>query len=258
MEDRIREQWDINAEAFTDLIAGIGTPHHQKILNPCVEELLGDVNGKKLLDAGCGEGYLARYYAKKGAFVTAVDLSERLIETSRKLTEKENVVIEYKVANICHLDMIPDDAFDIVLSNLVLLNTPCLDEALKEFFRVLRKGGFLVFSVVHPAFNFYGPGSWEMGEKDSVTGRREGVFFKVDRYFDEKEFERYWNTRMGDKFPSALSFFHRTLATYLNSLISSGFNLLIFKEPRPTSDDLFFDRENRIPFFAVCKAQKTR
>jgi ubiquinone/menaquinone biosynthesis C-methylase UbiE len=256
MEDRIREQWEINAEPFTSLIAGSGTPHHQKILNPCVEDLLGYVEGKKLLDAGCGEGYLARYYAKKGAFVTAVDFSDRLIEISKKMTEKEDVAVEYKVANICHLDSIPDNEYDIVLSNLVLMNTPCLDASFGEFYRVLRKGGHLVFSIVHPAFNFYGPGSWEMGEKNPDTGRRKGVYFKVDKYFDEREFQRYWTTRKGDKFPGSISFFHRTLATYLNALITSGFNLVEFREPKPIVEGSFFDRENRIPFFAVFKAQK--
>lgn len=256
MDERIREQWESNAESFTDLIAGTGTPHHMQILNPCVEELLGDVRGKKLLDAGCGEGYLARYYAKKGAIVTAVDLSEHLIKTSKKLTEIEGVAVEYRVANICHLDSISNNEFDIILSNLVLLNIPCLDDSLKEFSRVLRQGGYLVFSIVHPAFNFYGPGSWEMGEKDPITGRKQGMYFKVDRYFDEKEFQRYWTTRKGDKFPSAISFFHRTLSTYLNALIASGFNLMAFREPLPITQDPFFEREKRIPFFAVFKAEK--
>jgi ubiquinone/menaquinone biosynthesis C-methylase UbiE len=256
MEDRIREQWEINAESFTSLIAGSGTPHHKQILNPCVEELLGDVRNKKLLDAGCGEGYLARYYAKKGAFVTAIDLSQRLIETAKKLTKKENVVVEYKVANICNLDSIPDEEYDIILSNLVLLNIPCLDDSFREFYRILRKDGYLVFSIVHPAFNFYGPGSWEMGEKNPDTGRREGIYFKIDNYFDEKEFQRYWTTRQGDKFPAVISFFHRTLSTYLNNLFTTGLNLQSLSEPKPIIEDSFFDRETRIPFFVVCKAQK--
>ncbi|RDE10877.1 MAG: hypothetical protein C4K48_12790 [Candidatus Thorarchaeota archaeon] len=256
MDDRFRQQWEANAEAFADLIAESGTPHHRHILNPCVEQLLGDVKGKKLLDAGCGEGYLSRYYAGKGASVTAVDLSERLIETSRSLAKREGIIVEYRATDICHLDSIPDHEFDIVLANLVLLNVPCLREALREFYRVLREGGHLVFSIVHPAFNLYGPGSWEMGEKDPKTGRREGVYFKVDKYFDEREYERYWTTRTGERFPAAISFFHRTLGTYLNALIASGFNLVAFREPQPTADDAFFDREHRIPFFAVFKGEK--
>jgi ubiquinone/menaquinone biosynthesis C-methylase UbiE len=256
MDDRIRNQWENNAEAFSGLIDGEGTPHHRKILNPCVERLLGDVKGKKLLDAGCGEGYLARYYAKKGAVVTAIDISQRLIETSVQLTENSGVTIDYRVDNVCYIESVPNAEFDLILSNLVLLNVPCIDDAIKEFHRVLKMGGILVFSIVHPAFNFYGPGSWEMGEKDPETNRREGLFFKVDRYFDEEEYERYWKTKQGERFPEPISFFHRTLSTYINSLSSAGFRLMEFAEPQPLGKDQFFDRERRIPFFAVFKAMK--
>lgn len=95
-----------------------------------------------------------------------------------------------------------------------------------------------------------------MGERDPDTKRREGLFFKVDRYFDEEEYQRYWKTREGEKFPEPISFFHRTLSTYLNSLSKAGFRLLEFEEPKPIDDDQFFNRESRIPFFAVFKAQK--
>ncbi|MCJ7817297.1 MAG: class I SAM-dependent methyltransferase [Candidatus Thorarchaeota archaeon] len=256
MADRIQKQWEDNAEAFADLIAGAGTPHHKNILNPCVEELLGDVKGKSLLDAGCGEGYLARYYTKKGADVVAIDLSPTLIETSETMTEEEGLEVEYRVGDVCHVESIPNETFDIVLSNLVLLNIPCLDDSLKEYYRILKTGGHLVFSIVHPAFNFYGPGSWEMGEKDPDTNRREGLFFKMDNYFNEQEYERYWRTRKGEKFPAPISFFHRTLGTYLNALVTTGFTLVDFREPRPTDESQFFDRERRIPFFAVFKAEK--
>jgi 2-polyprenyl-3-methyl-5-hydroxy-6-metoxy-1,4-benzoquinol methylase len=256
MDEKIREQWERNAEFFSNLIDGEGTPHHRKILNPCVEKLLGDVKDKKLLDAGCGEGYLARYYAKKGADVTAIDLSQRLIETSEQLTESEGITIDYRVDNVCYIESAPNAEFDSILSNLVLLNIPCIDDAFREFHRVLKVGGVLVFSIVHPAFNFYGPGSWEMGEKNPETKRREGLYFKVDRYFEEEEYERYWMTKQGDKFPEPISFFHRTLSTYINALSNAGFQLLEFAEPQPIDDDQFFDRERRVPFFAVFKAMK--
>ncbi|MHA2141590.1 MAG: class I SAM-dependent methyltransferase [Candidatus Thorarchaeota archaeon] len=253
MVDTIESQWEANSQAYADLIDQKGTPHHQHILNPCVEQLIGDVKGKMLLDAGCGEGYLSRFYAQKGAIVTGVDISERLVEICRSQPSDN---LKFHIGSICNLDFIADNTYDIVLCNLVLLNVPCLKEALNEFSRVIKPGGALVFSIVHPTFNFYGPGKWEMSEKDSNTKRRKGLFFKIDQYFDEKEYLRFWKTRSGEKFPQPISFFHRMLSTYIQALVESGFIVSQIEEPQPIVDDDFFERERRIPFFLVIKAKK--
>ncbi|TFG06977.1 class I SAM-dependent methyltransferase [Candidatus Thorarchaeota archaeon] len=253
MSDPIEEQWQVNSKAFADLIGGTGTPHHQDILVPCLDRLIGDITGKQLLDAGCGEGYLSRRYAQKGAIVTGVDISSKLIDFC-ELNAMENT--KFHIGDICNLNESDGDSFDFVLCNLVLLNIPCLDDALREFHRVLRGNGILVFSLVHPAFNFYGPGTWEMGEKDPETRRRKGLFFKIDNYFDEQEYQRYWRTRNGEKFPAPISFFHRTISTYTNAVTGAGFQILEIAEPKPVVDDDFFDRERRIPFFMVIKAKK--
>ncbi len=255
MGDRIVEQWESNAQAFADLIAGEGTPHHKMILNPCVEDLIGDVRGKRVLDAGCGEGYLTRYYASKGANVTGVDISKTLVEIARDKSP-EDLQLDYKVDDICHIDTAVDGSFDIVLCNLVILNVPCFKEAFSEFNRVLVSGGILILSVVHPAFNFYGSGAWEMGEKVPETKRREGLFFKVDHYSEEKKYERYWRTRDGEKFPQPITFYHRTISTYVRALSDAGFRITNMEEPAPKTDDLFFERERRIPFFMVFRAIK--
>jgi ubiquinone/menaquinone biosynthesis C-methylase UbiE len=256
MERSGKQQWEANAAAFAGLISDQGTPHHRNILNPCVEQLMGDVSGRRILDAGCGEGYLARQYARKGATIRGIDFSDHLLTLAKEKTP-QGLDITYENGDICDLNKIPDTSFDIVLCNLVLLNTPCLDAALNEFNRVLVEKGVLVFSVVHPAFNFYGPGSWEMGEKDPVTNRRQGKFFKVDDYFDEKEFQHYWRTREGEEFPSPISFYHRTLSTYYQALSAAGFTTTHIEEPRPPPEDDFFERERRIPFFLVVRAAKT-
>jgi SAM-dependent methyltransferase len=52
-------------------------------LLPPLLDLLGDIAGRQVLDAGCGEGYLARALAARGAHVTGIDLSPRLIELAR-------------------------------------------------------------------------------------------------------------------------------------------------------------------------------
>ncbi len=254
MDSRIFEQWEANAEDYAVLVDGKGTPHHQKILNPCVERLLGDVQGKRLLDAGCGEGYLSRYYAQRGAVVVGVDISEKMIDICKQRSKEQGS--EFFVGDICCLDFIQDSSFDLALCNLVLLNVPCFEEALKGFFRVLRFKGLLVFSVIHPAFNVFGPGRWELGGKCSDSGRRKGLYFVSDNYFDEKEYLIQWKTRVGAPFPKRFSFFHRTIGTYMKVLTRAGFRLIELEEPRPIDDDPFFERERRVPFFLVFKVEK--
>jgi ubiquinone/menaquinone biosynthesis C-methylase UbiE len=211
MDERITDLWDENAQVYADLIDGEGTPHHQQILNPCVESLMGDVRG---------------------------------------------LCIRFVMSDICNLDGILGEMFDRVLCNLVLLNIPCFDDALREFYRVLKPGGKLVFSVTHPAFNFYGPGSWEMGEKDRKTRRRKGLYFKMDRYFEEEPYERFWKSRNGEPFPQPMIFYHRTISTYVNMLLKAGFELSRLEEPAPMKKESFFERESRIPFFLVIRARK--
>ena len=115
MGDPIEEQWEVNSQAFADLIGGTGTPHHQDILVPCLDRLVGDVTGKELLDAGCGEGYLSRRYAEKGAIVTGVDISSRLIDFC-KLHAMENT--SFSVGDICNLNERDGNSFDVVLCNV--------------------------------------------------------------------------------------------------------------------------------------------
>jgi 2-polyprenyl-3-methyl-5-hydroxy-6-metoxy-1,4-benzoquinol methylase len=254
MTDRFRSQWQANADVFAQLINEKGTPHHREILNPCIERLMGEVEGCRILDAGCGEGYLSRFYAIKSADVVGVDFSPALIEMCQ--TSPEKTTAKFQVGNLCKLDSLGDASFDIILCNLVLLNLECLNESLHEFHRLLRPKGFLIFSVVHPAFNVYGPGHWELGEKDTQSGRRRGKHFVMNEYFLEKEFKVRWKTRIGEGFPQEFSFFHRTIGTYVNTLLQAGFRLTKFEEPQPTKDQAFFDRERRIPFFLVIKAEK--
>ena len=87
-------------------------------LLPPLLELLGDIAGRRLLDAGCGDGYLARVLAARGAHVTGIDLSPRLIEMARQ--KDPGGGIDYRVADLSR--PLPDIAgrFDAVASYLVL------------------------------------------------------------------------------------------------------------------------------------------
>lgn len=69
--------WDAAADDLQSFGAE-GDFARRHLLNPTIFALAGDVAGKRILDAGCGEGYLSRLLAKRGALVTGVEPAARL------------------------------------------------------------------------------------------------------------------------------------------------------------------------------------
>nr|WP_130859859.1 methyltransferase domain-containing protein [Gracilibacillus phocaeensis] len=78
------KRWDRFADQYAKTHAAHGDIHKEVLLNPVLFKLLGDVKGKRILDAGCGEGYLSRKLAQSGAKVTAVDYAERMLEIANR------------------------------------------------------------------------------------------------------------------------------------------------------------------------------
>ena len=89
---------------------------------PALLDLLGDLTDKGVLDAGCGEGYLARVLAARGARVTGIDISPRLIQQARK--KDPGGIIDYLTADLSQPRPGQADPFDAVASYLVLNDGP--------------------------------------------------------------------------------------------------------------------------------------
>ena len=102
---------------------------------PVIDDLLGDVKDKRVLDVGCGDGYYARKLAATGAAVLAIDGSAEMIKLALRDTPGGDV--EYRVADLTQPLPLPDRRFDVVLANMVLMDIPTLDVALAEVARVV-------------------------------------------------------------------------------------------------------------------------
>ena len=96
--------------------------------------------GRKLLDIGCGPGWLTVTYASAGALVTAVDLTETAVLITKRVLESKSLSADVHVANAESLPF-DDASFDIVVSSGVLHHTPNTVKAFSEAFRVTRPGG---------------------------------------------------------------------------------------------------------------------
>jgi 2-polyprenyl-3-methyl-5-hydroxy-6-metoxy-1,4-benzoquinol methylase len=169
-------------------------------LLPPLLELLGDITGRRVLDAGCGEGYLARVLAGRGADVTGVDLSPRLIERAR--TKNPGGGIDYQVADLSQPLPHMAGRFHAAASYLVLNDVTGYRGFAATLAAALKPGGRLVLALNNPY--------------SAVIDRH------VTDYFDSGKVSRYrglWETGIKSYYH------HRTLENYLDAFLITGLQL---------------------------------
>lgn len=105
-------------------------------------------NGEKVLDLGCGYGFFTDYFRSIGADAIGIDGSEKMIELARN----RYPIAEFSVMDITMPFAFENDQFDIVFSNQVLMDIENIDFVFSECKRILKTGGILYYSIVHPAF----------------------------------------------------------------------------------------------------------
>lgn len=179
----------------------------QHLLNPTIFALLGDVRNKTILDAGCGQGYLSRLLARKGASVTGVEPSDAFYKYARQREQVEQLGIHYVQADLS--TWTPPNTFDFVIANMVLMDIPDYEPALKNCVAALGSVGGLIFSLLHPCFEEAGSAWQEKG------------YVEVRDYFRERAVKQTYGY-----------FIHRPLSTYLNSVIEAGCTLQRVIEPQ--------------------------
>ncbi len=108
-----------------------------------VLELLGRVEGRRFLDAGCGDGALACAVAARGAVATGLDPDPAMVEAARARAGRERVAVEFVRGRIERLPF-ADASFDVVAAVTVLCFVQDAAGAMREMARVLRPGGRLV------------------------------------------------------------------------------------------------------------------
>ena len=179
---------------------------------------LGDVGGQRICDLGCGEGHLSRRMAQAGALVVGVDSSRLLLEAAAR--RSEGLPIRYLLEDAQSLETLERGAFDRVVSNFALMDIPDLEAVYAAVHRVLRPGGWFLFSLTHPCFQL--PRFEAEGSAEEADGNAAG-----ESYFREG----FWRSDWKGGIRGRVGAHHRTLSTYLNLLIQAGFGLSRLIEP---------------------------
>jgi len=162
--------------------------------------LLGNLAGSTVLDAGCGEGYLARVLAARGARVTGIDISPTLIGQARAKDTQD--AIDYRAADLS--EPMPElaGAFDAVASYLVLNDVADYQGFARTIADALRPGGSAVLAFNNPYYGF--------------------LSRHVTDYFDSgrvSPYRGFWEAGV------KIYYYHRTLEDYLDAFLSCGLQL---------------------------------
>ncbi|MGP3965040.1 class I SAM-dependent methyltransferase [Nonomuraea sp. 3N208] len=112
---------------------------------PIIGEIVGALPAGDALDAACGTGRMAAFLTERGHRVRGVDSSPDMLGRARERVPH----VEFLHGDLCRLP-VPDDSVDLVVCSLALTHVPALDPVLAEFARVLRPGGHVITSDIHP------------------------------------------------------------------------------------------------------------
>jgi SAM-dependent methyltransferase len=177
---------------------------------PEMIRLAGDVAGLEILDAGCGSGPLMEALRGKDAVVSGFDLSPAMVELARqRLGEDADV----RVADLGAPLPYPDDTFDLVVASLSLHYVKDWNSALAELRRVLKPGGRLIVSIIHPTVY--------------AIVYPEADYFALTQYSEDYDFGEgtVWMT-----------YWHRPLQDVINTFITAGFGIKTVTEPPPAAN----------------------
>lgn len=232
-EAAVAAAWDRNAEQWTaDVRAGYDR-YRERYTFPAFLAFMPPIDGREVIDLGCGEGSNTRRFAELGGRLTGIDLSGAMIRRAREREAAEPLGVRYEVGSFCDLGRFAPASFDQALSTMALMDGPDFPAAMRAAHRVLRPGGSLCFSVLHPCF--VTPAlTWLKDEAGGHLGLCAG------RYFDGTPFVERWRFSKRPNPEEASPFevprFPRTLSDYVNPILAAGFQLSRIAEPRPEAE----------------------
>jgi ubiquinone/menaquinone biosynthesis C-methylase UbiE len=230
-----KKRWNVGAETWIEFVRG-GKNHYAEYLNgPALKRMVGNVEGQRMLEIGCGEGWLARFFAKAGAEVTAVDLSDALIKAAEEEEERRPLGVRYFAADGANLDMLEPESFDIAYCHMALEDMPDYEGAIVEVSRVLKTEGRFIVVMEHPCFSVISHrgkmiSGWQTRLRED--GSNDYFYYRIQDYFRRHGYSYEWkHNRLTSCFVT--EGFHRTLSDYVNALTKHGLVITGLDEPQP-------------------------
>ncbi|GAA1131538.1 class I SAM-dependent methyltransferase [Kribbella jejuensis] len=211
---------------YDEFAAAYSADNEVNLLNghyerPAMLDLAGDVDGRRILDAGCGSGPLSAALRDRGAIVSGFDLSASMLELARRRLGDD---VDLQVADLAKPLPYDDAAFDDVVASLVLHYLKDWTGPLAELRRVLKPGGRLILSLNHPfVYTALNP---------------DGKYFDVAEFsFDAEHAGR----------TVTYTIWHRPIHAMSDAFTQAGFRISTISEPPISADTPLELRPEGVP-----------
>ncbi|MGX1959361.1 class I SAM-dependent methyltransferase [Serratia proteamaculans] len=216
-----------------------GAPEWQSI-----RSILPDLQGKKVVDLGCGYGWFCRNAREQGAAsVLGLDLSEKMLDKARTMTEDSG--IEYRQQDLEQLQL-PSLSFDLAYSSLTLHYIKDLARLFATVYQALVPGGQFIFTAEHPIYTAPKQQGWLMDENGQKS-------WPVNGYQQEGQ-------RISNWLAEGVIKQHRMLGSYVNLLVKQGFVVTYLNEWGPSAQQIAenpaLDEEQERPMIFILAAHK--
>jgi ubiquinone/menaquinone biosynthesis C-methylase UbiE len=205
-----QDAYDQLADAYAQRVET--KPHNAYYERPATLSLLPELKGHFVLDAGCGPGVYAEILGGLGAEVVAMDANPKMVAYAQDRLGGVALVIEASLED--PLVFFDDEIFDVIIAPLVMDYIKNWRATFGEFYRVLKPGGTLVFSMEHPMMKYF-------------DHQSESNYFDIDRVT---------YTWRGFGAPVEVPSYRRSLTDIFNPLVDAGFTLDTVLEPLPTEE----------------------
>lgn len=212
---------------------------------PTIRSILPDLQGKKVVDLGCGYGWFCRSAREQGATqVLGMDLSEKMLGKAQEMTE--DPAIEYRQQDLEALQL-PVANFDLVYSSLTLHYIEDLGKLFATVYQALVNGGEFIFTAEHPIYTAPKHQGWLVDEAGQKS-------WPINGYQQEGQ-------RISNWLAEGVIKQHRMLGTYINLLVQQGFSIRYLNEWGPSAqqiaDNPALDEEKERPMIFILAVQKT-
>ena len=201
-ETTLLQSWHHNAQAWIEAIRTGAIESRQTVTDQAILLAVLSRQPERVLDLGCGEGWLLRALTERGIEAVGVDGDAILVDAARAAGSSPVHLASYEALVEAKVDVGND--YDLICANFALLHQEIIP-LLAAMNILLSPGGALVIQTLHP---------WTVAAGNYQDGWREETF---------DGFKGQWRP---------MPWYFRTLSSWLNALDMAGFRLVGLQEPQ--------------------------